>query len=102
MFREFETCIIVPNLVIENSSADDDRQNPAVLNVQPLGALYGAKLRRWVSLTRSSGWQQGLERTIRRIGSEPPVTGTNDLNFRKSRNVGRPSTAQQHEQTVRW
>jgi len=41
------------------------------------------------------------ERTIRRIGSEPPVTETNDLNFRKSRSVGRPSTAEQHEQTVR-
>jgi len=39
------------------------------------------------------------ERTIRRLGANHP-TGTNDLNFRKSRNVGRPSTAQQHEQTV--
>lgn len=41
------------------------------------------------------------ERTIRRIQNEPPVTDTNNLNFRKSRNVGRPSTAEQHEQTVR-
>jgi len=41
------------------------------------------------------------ERTIRRIQNEPPVTDTNDLNFRKFRNVGRPSTAEQHEQTVR-
>ena len=41
------------------------------------------------------------ERTIRRIGSEPPVTETNDLNFRKSRNVGRPSAVEQYEETVR-
>jgi transposase len=41
------------------------------------------------------------ERTIRRIQDESPVTETNDFNFRNSRNVGRPSTVEQHEQTVR-
>lgn len=37
------------------------------------------------------------ERTIRRIQNEPLVTDTNNLNFRKPRNLGRPSTAEQHE-----
>lgn len=41
------------------------------------------------------------ERTIRRIQQEPPVTNTDDLNFRKSRKLGRPSTAELYEQTVR-
>lgn len=41
------------------------------------------------------------ERTIRRIQDESPVTDTNDFNFRNSRNVGRPSTVEQHEQIVR-
>jgi len=41
------------------------------------------------------------ERTIYRIGSEAPVTNTDEKSFRKSRNVGRPSTAEEHEETVR-
>ncbi len=41
------------------------------------------------------------ERTIYRIGSEAPVTNTDEKSFRKSRSVGRPSTAEQHEETVR-
>lgn len=41
------------------------------------------------------------ERTIYRIGSEAPVTNTDEKSFRKSRSVGRPSTAEEHEETVR-
>jgi len=65
-----------------------------------LGALYGANSERWVS-HKVIGWQQGLAREQYVEVERTTVTGTNDLNFRKSRNVGRPCTAQQHEQTVR-
>lgn len=41
------------------------------------------------------------ERTIYRIQGEPPVTNSDEESFRKSRHVGRPSTAEQHEETVR-
>jgi len=41
------------------------------------------------------------ERTIYRIQRELSVTNTDEESFRKSRNVGRPSTAEQHEETVR-
>ncbi len=41
------------------------------------------------------------ERSIHRIQREPLVNDTNDKHFRKSRQVGRPSTAEYHEQTVR-
>lgn len=41
------------------------------------------------------------ERTIYRIQGEPPVTNSDEESFRKSRSVGRPSTAEQHEETVR-
>ncbi len=41
------------------------------------------------------------ERTIHRIQKEPTVTNTNEESFRKSRNVGRPSTAEQHEELIR-
>ena len=41
------------------------------------------------------------ERTIYRIQREPPVTNTDEESFRKFRNVGRPSTAEHHEQTIR-
>ena len=41
------------------------------------------------------------ERTISRIQRELPVTNTDEESFRKSRNVGRPSTAEEHEETIR-
>ncbi len=41
------------------------------------------------------------ERTIYRIQRELTVTNTDEKSFRKSRNVGRPSTAEHHEDTVR-
>jgi transposase len=41
------------------------------------------------------------QRTIRRIQREPPVTNTDEESFRESRNVGRPSSVEQHEETIR-
>lgn len=41
------------------------------------------------------------ERTQRRINQQPPVTDADDPNFRKSRGVGRPSTAEAYEERVR-
>lgn len=41
------------------------------------------------------------ERTQRRIDHEAPVRDTDDEAFRKSRKVGRPSTAQRYEELVR-
>jgi len=89
---------MLPTLAIE-ILADDDRQNPAVLNVQPLGALYDLKTQK--DGCHSQGHPAGNRELAREqyveIRSEPPVTGTS-LNFRKSA-MGRP--AQQHERTVR-
>jgi len=41
------------------------------------------------------------ERTIYRIQREPPVINTDEESYRKFRNVGRPSTTEQHEDTIR-